>query len=227
MSELAHLFEANRAWAARMRAEDPEFFAKLARQQTPPYLWIGCSDSRVPANQITGLAPGELFVHRNIANVVVQTDLNLLSVLQFGIDLLAIEHVIVCGHYGCSGVRAAMSDTRVGLADNWLRQVAAVYARHRELVDGHADATDRLDRLCELNVIEQVVNVARTTVVQDAWARGQTLRLHGWVYGLHDGLLHDIGLTLAAPGEIVPHRRSALARLAGGGAGGVSGPREP
>jgi len=214
MKDLAHLLENNRRWAARVRAEDPEFFARLAAQQTPHYLWIGCSDSRVPANQITGLAPGEVFVHRNIANVVVQTDLNLLSVLQFGIDLLAVEHIIVCGHYGCSGVRAAMSGARVGLADNWLRQVEAVHAKHKAFIGAHADAANRLDRLCELNVVEQVINVARTTVVQGAWARGQTLLIHGWVYGLHDGLLRDIGLTLSAPGEVEPHYRNVLAQLA-------------
>jgi carbonic anhydrase len=213
MKDLAHLLENNRKWAARVRAEDREFFARLAQQQTPHYLWIGCSDSRVPANQITGLAPGEVFVHRNIANVVVQTDLNLLSVLQFAVDLLRVEHVIVCGHYGCSGVRATMAGERIGLADNWLRQVEAVYSRHQALIGTKGGAADRLDCLCELNVLEQVVNVTRTTVVQDAWARGQELSLHGWVYGLHDGLLRDIGPTVTAPGEVVPRYRNALADL--------------
>jgi carbonic anhydrase len=210
----AQLLENNRRWAARVRAEDPGFFARLAQQQTPHYLWIGCSDSRVPANQITGLAPGEVFVHRNIANVVVQTDLNLLSVLQFAVDLLRVEHVIVCGHYGCSGVRATMAGERIGLADNWLRQVEAVFSRHQALIGTNSDGADRLDRLCELNVLEQVVNVTRTTVVQDAWARGQELSVHGWVYGLHDGHLRDIGPTVAASDEVGPRYRAALAGLA-------------
>ena len=213
MKDLSDLLEKNRVWAARMRADDPEFFARLARQQNPHYLWIGCSDSRVPANQITGLSPGEVFVHRNIGNVVVQTDLNLLSVLQFAIDLLHVEHVIVCGHYGCSGVRAAMAGERVGVADNWLRQIEAVYSLHDAYMARHERESDRHDRLCELNVLEQVVNVARTTVVRDAWARGQTLAIHGWIYGLQDGLLRDIGPTVSAPGEIVPEYREALARL--------------
>jgi len=213
MRDLDHLLEQNRAWAARKRAADPEFFAKLAHQQQPHYLWIGCSDSRVPANEITGLAPGEVFVHRNVANIVVQTDLNLLSVLQFGIAVLGVEHVIVCGHYGCSGVRAAIAGTRVGIADNWLRQVEAVHAKHHALVAAGGDEAARHARLCELNVLEQVVNVARTTVVQDAWARGQTLRLHGWVYGLHDGLLRDVGPTIDAPGAVSACYRDALARL--------------
>ena len=213
MSDPAQLLANNRQWAARVRAEDPGFFARLAQQQTPHYLWIGCSDSRVPANQITGLAPGEVFVHRNIANVVVQTDLNLLAVLQFAIDLLRVEHVIVCGHYGCSGVRATLAGERVGLADNWLRQVEAVYSKHQAVIDARGDSADRLDRLCELNVLEQVVNVARTTVVQDAWARGQTLSIHGWVYGLHDGLLRDIGPTVGASNEVVPRHRNALSSL--------------
>jgi carbonic anhydrase len=214
MQDLAHLFENNRRWAAAMRARDAGFFDRLAQQQSPHYLWIGCSDSRVPANEITGLAPGEVFVHRNIANVVVQTDLNLLSVLQFALDLLRVEHVIVCGHYGCSGVRATMAGERVGIADNWLRQVEAVYAKHQGFIGAKGEEAERLDRLCELNVLEQVVNVARTTVVQDAWARGQTLSIHGWVYGLHDGLLRDLGLTLEAPSQVVPRYRNALAQLA-------------
>ena len=213
MSDPAQLLENNRQWAAHVRAEDPGFFARLAQQQTPHYLWIGCSDSRVPANQITGLAPGEVFVHRNISNVVVQTDLNLLAVLQFAIDLLRVEHVIVCGHYGCSGVRATLAGERVGIADNWLRQVEAVYSKHQAVIDARGASADRLDRLCELNVLEQVVNVARTTVVQDAWARGQTLSIHGWVYGLHDGLLRDIGPTVGASNEVVPRYRNALSSL--------------
>jgi carbonic anhydrase len=213
MRDLDHLLEQNRVWAERVRAADPDFFAKLALQQQPHYLWIGCSDSRVPANEITGLAPGEVFVHRNVANIVVQTDLNLLSVLQFGIAVLGVEHVIVCGHYGCSGVRAAMAGTRVGIADNWLRQIEAVHTKHHALVAACGDEAARHARLCELNVLEQVVNVARTTVVHDAWARRQTLRIHGWVYGLHDGLLRDIGPTIDGPGEVMPRFREALARL--------------
>jgi carbonic anhydrase len=213
MSDPAQLLENNRQWSARIRAEDPGFFARLAEQQTPHYLWIGCSDSRVPANQITGLAPGEVFVHRNVANVVVQTDLNLLSVLQFAVDLLRVEHVIVCGHYGCSGVRATLAGERVGIADNWLRQVEAVYSKHQTVIDARDASADHLDRLCELNVLEQVVNVTRTTVVQDAWARGQKLSIHGWVYGLHDGLLRDIGPTVGASNEVVPRYRNALTQL--------------
>jgi carbonic anhydrase len=212
MRKLERLFANNREWAARMVREDPEFFARLARQQTPEYLWIGCADSRVPANEIVGLAPGELFVHRNIANVVVQTDFNCLSVLQFAVDLLKVKHVIVCGHYGCSGVRAAMAGTRVGLADNWLRQVEAVYSKHAALLEGFPEE-ERHDRLCELNALEQMVNVARTTAVQDAWGRGQELNLHAWVYGLKDGLLRDLEATVCAPERVLPAYREALERL--------------
>jgi carbonic anhydrase len=214
MQDLAHLFENNRAWAARMRAADPDYFPRLARLQAPHYLWIGCSDSRVPANEITGLMPGEVFVHRNVANVVVQTDLNLLSVLQFAIDHLRVEHIILCGHYGCGGVGAVMADQRVGLADNWLRQVEAVKSKHQAFIGEQPTDAERFDRLCELNVLEQVVNVARTTVVQDAWARGQTLSLHGWVYGLHDGLLRDLDLTVEAPVQVMPRFKNALSQLA-------------
>jgi carbonic anhydrase len=214
MKDLTHLFANNRTWAARMRAADPDYFPKLARLQAPHYLWIGCSDSRVPANEITGLMPGEVFVHRNVANVVVQTDLNLLSVLQFAIDHLRIEHIILCGHYGCGGVSAVMAEQRVGLADNWLRQVEAVKSKHQGLIGAQPTDADRLDRLCELNVLEQVVNVARTTVVQDAWARGQALQLHGWVYGLHDGLLRDLDLTVEGSAQVLPRYRNALALLA-------------
>jgi carbonic anhydrase len=215
MRELDRLFANNRAWAERMVRDDPEFFARLARQQAPEHLWIGCADSRVPANEIVGLAPGELFVHRNIANVVVQTDFNCLSVLQFAVDLLKVKHVIVCGHYGCSGVRAAMSGMRVGLSDNWLRQVEAVNSRHAAVLERIPDEKRRHDRLCELNVLEQVVNVARTTVVQDAWARGQELNLHAWVYGLKDGLLRDLEATVSRPDEVLPAYGAALERLRG------------
>jgi carbonic anhydrase len=196
-----------------MIAEDPAFFGKLARQQTPDYLWIGCADSRVPANEIVGLAPGELFVHRNVANLVVQTDLNCLSVIQFAVDLLRVKHIMVVGHYGCSGVRAALAGTRVGLADNWLRQVEAVHSKHARILAAVEDDSRRLDVLCELNVLEQVVNVARTTVVQDAWARDQELTIHGWVYGLKDGLLRDLDLTVTGPDMVQANYKDVLARM--------------
>lgn len=194
MRLLNHLFEKNRAWAERMQASDPEFFSRLSQQQNPEYLWIGCSDSRVPANQIVDMPPGEVFVHRNVANVVIQTDMNCLSVLQFAIDVLAVKHVIVCGHYGCGGVKAALYDERYGLVDNWLRHVQQVYTRHAALLDGLEDQEQRLARLCELNVIEQVVNVCRSTVVQDAWMRGQDLAVHGWIYAVSDGRLRDLDM---------------------------------
>ena len=195
MSDIAELFERNRAWAAEMVAGDPDFFSGLAERQAPEYLWIGCSDSRVPANQIVGLAPGEVFVHRNVANVVVHTDLNCLSVLQYAVDVLGVKHVIICGHYGCGGVRAALDGSRHGLIDNWLRHVTDVAERHSaELAS--LDGEPRFDRMCELNVVEQVVNVCRTTIVEDAWARGQDLTVHGVVYGLEDGLLRDLGMSI-------------------------------
>lgn len=195
MTGIAELFARNRAWAERMLAADPDFFRSLARQQAPQFLWIGCSDSRVPANQITGLAPGEVFVHRNIANVVVHSDLNCLSVLQFAVDLLKVRHVIVCGHYGCSGVAAALHRRSVGLADNWLRHVEDVRERHAAELEAIADAAARERRLVELNVREQVRHVCESTVVRDAWGRGQPLSVHGWVYGIEDGLLRDLGCT--------------------------------
>jgi carbonic anhydrase len=196
-SPLEHLFANNRAWSAQMRRQDPAFFDRLAHQQAPEYLWIGCSDSRVPANEITGLAPGEVFVHRNIGNVVAQTDLNCLSVIEFAVDLLRVKHIIVVGHYGCSGVKAVLDERRVGLADNWLRQIGNVNLHHAQLLSG-VRPEERLDRLCELNVIEQVVNVCRTTVLQDAWLRGQELSVHGWVYGLKDGLARDLKISVDA-----------------------------
>ena len=195
MTSVKDLFERNRNWAASMRAEDPEFFSSLAHQQSPEFLWIGCSDSRVPANQITGLAPGEVFVHRNIANLVVHTDLNCLSVLQFAIDMLHVRHVIVCGHYGCSGIHAALSGQSVGLAENWLRHVEDVREHNSAELVAIADPAKRANRLCELNVHEQVRHVCEATVVQDAWRRGQPLAVHGWVYGLQDGLLRDLNCT--------------------------------
>ncbi len=196
MRNLRQLFDNNRAWAERIRAQDPQFFEKLSRQQSPEYLWIGCSDSRVPANEIVGLLPGELFVHRNVANLVVHTDLNCLSVMQFAVDILKVRHIIVCGHYGCSGVRAAFRRERIGLSDNWLRHVQDVRQKHEHrLAAGGADAAAG-DRLCELNVIEQVAHVCQTTIVRDAWERGQELAIHGWVYGLQDGLLRDLNTTV-------------------------------
>ena len=213
MRSLIQLFDNNRAWAASIRRQDPEFFSKLSRQQTPGYLWIGCSDSRVPANEIVGLLPGELFVHRNVANVVVHSDLNCLSVMQFAVAVLKVEHVIVCGHYGCSGVSVAMQNQRVGLADNWLRHVQDVSAKHDAHVAMVADMAQRIDRLCELNVIEQVANVCQTTIVRDAWAGGQKLAVHGWVYGLKDGLVRDLRTTVDKPEQAAPAYRAALDAL--------------
>src|SRR6476659_6743208 len=198
METLEHLFENNRRWSESIRQMDPEFFLELARQQAPKYLWIGCADSRVPANQIVGLMPGELFVHRNVANIVVHTDLNCLSVMQFAVDILKVRHIIVCGHYGCGGVAAAFRRERLGLSDNWLRHVQDVHEKHEKSVNDLPEA-QALDRLCELNVTEQVSNVCRTTIVQDAWARGQELAVHGWIYGLHGGLLRDLEVTASNP----------------------------
>ena len=195
MADITTLLDNNRAWAARKTADDPRFFARLASQQAPKFLWIGCSDSRVPANEIVGLDPGELFVHRNVANVVVHTDLNCLSVLQFAVDVLRVEHVIVTGHYGCGGVRAALERSRLGLIDNWLRHVEDVARQSEDELAATAPEA-RWDRLCELNVRAQVANVATTTIVQDAWARGQRLSVHGWIYGLKDGWVTDLGLTI-------------------------------
>jgi carbonic anhydrase len=198
VDDLAPLFENNRAWAADQLARDPDFFAELAKRQSPQYLWIGCSDSRVPANQIVGLAPGDVFVHRNVANVVVHTDLNCLSVLQYAVEILGVRHVIVCGHYGCGGVLAALDGSRHGLIDNWLQHVVDVAEKHEDVIAGIADDKARFDRLCELNVVEQVVNVCQTTIVTDAWARGQELTVHGLVYGLEDGLLRDLGVSASS-----------------------------
>jgi carbonic anhydrase len=207
--DLADLFERNRAWAARKLAEQPAFFTRLKDQQTPRFMWIGCSDSRVPANEITGLDPGDVFVHRNVANVVVPTDLNCLSTIQFAVDQLHIEHLMVVGHHGCGGVLAALEDTRVGLADNWLRHVKDVRDRHAPLLAA-LPAERRHEVLCELNVVEQVMNVARTTVVQDAWRRGQRVVLHGWVYSLADGLLRDLQLTVSVEAELLEARERAM-----------------
>jgi len=212
-ASLPHLFANNRAWSERIRRVDPDFFARLSGQQRPRYLWIGCADSRVPANEIVGLLPGELFVHRNIANVVVHSDLNCLSVIQFAVDVLQVEHIIVCGHYGCSGVSAALREERVGLADNWLRHVQDVRAKHDIKVAAMPDTPRRIDRLCELNVIEQVANVCQTTIARDAWSREQRLAVHGWVYGLHDGLLRDLAITVTHPSEVAAAYASALLAL--------------
>jgi carbonic anhydrase len=194
---LQALLQNNAAWAKEAMSQDPAFFSKLANQQSPEYLWIGCADSRVPANEIVGLAPGELFVHRNIANLVIHTDLNALSVIQFAIDLLKVKHIIVVGHYGCSGVRAALDNIRVGLADNWIRHIRDVNDKHGAYLGSIVAANARHDALCELNVIEQVVNVCQTTSVQDAWERGQRLTVHGWVYGLKDGRVRDLDVSIA------------------------------
>jgi carbonic anhydrase len=208
-TSISDLFVHNRAWAAQMEAERPGFFTSLVQQQTPKYMWIGCSDSRVPANQITGLEPGEVFVHRNVANVVVHSDLNALSTIQFAVERLKVEHVMVVGHYGCSGVRAALEGARIGLADNWLRHIQDVRDLHRDLLEGIAEER-RCDALVELNAIEQVVNVAQSTVLQDAWLRGQVVALHGWVYGIHDGLLKDMGITITGNDSLEAVYKAAI-----------------
>jgi carbonic anhydrase len=212
MRELGHLFDRNRAWADDMTRQDPAFFSRLASQQAPEFLWIGCSDSRVPANQIVGLLPGEMFVHRNVANVVVHTDLNCLSTLQFAVDVLRVKHIIVCGHYGCGGVGAALRGDTLGLVDNWLRHVQDVRWKHQAQLEALATEDEQHRRLCELNVIEQVVNVGQTTVVRDAWQRGQPLTVHGWVYDVRDGLLRDLSMCVSGEAELVA--KSGVAREA-------------
>jgi len=202
MRFLNNLFVNNNAWAAEMTRQDPDFFLRLSRQQSPQYLWIGCADSRVPANEIVGLLPGELLVHRNVANVVVHADLNCLSVIQFAVEVLRVSHIIVCGHYGCGGVRAALRDDRLGLVDNWLRHVQDVRLKHQAQIDAIATEAEQHHRLCELNVIEQVANVSQTTIVRDAWARGQSLAVHGWLYDLKDGLIRDLGICVTAVAEL-------------------------
>lgn len=213
MANLPDLLSNNRRWAEGIRRRDPEFFNRLAGQQAPRYLWIGCSDSRVPANEIVGLLPGELFVHRNVANLVVHSDLNCLSVLQYAVDVLRVEHVIVCGHYGCGGVEAAWKRTPLGLIDNWLRHLQDIAERHAGSFSSGMTGSQAADRLAELNVLEQVVNVCRTTMVQDAWRRGQPLGVHGWIYRLQDGLLHDLGLTVTRENALIEAHRRALASL--------------
>ena len=212
MPDKTQLFANNRAWAAQMERSRPGFFTGLANQQSPKYMWIGCSDSRVPANEIIGLAPGEIFVHRNIANVVVHSDLNALSTIQFAVERLQVKHVMVVGHYGCSGVQAALEGARIGLADNWLRHIQDVRDRHRALIEAVPEHA-RANALCELNAIEQVVNVAQSTVLQDAWARGQEVTLHGWVYGVHDGLLQDLQMKVAAAQALEPIYLAAVASV--------------
>ena len=213
VDNLENLFESNRRWAEQQVVKNPGFFSRLLAQQNPEYMWIGCSDSRVPANQITGLDPGEVFVHRNVANVVNHSDLNALSVIQYAVDVLKVEHIMVVGHYGCSGVRAALRGDRIGLSDNWIRHVRDVAERHPARIRPLYHESHRVDRLCELNVIEQVRNVCLTTVVRDAWDRGQTLTVHGWIYGLNDGRLRDLGVTAASQREHSETYESALASL--------------
>jgi carbonic anhydrase len=213
MQTLHHLFAKNKAWAERIRRQEPDFFLDLSRQQSPQYLWIGCADSRVPANQIVDLSPGELFVHRNVANLVVHTDLNCLSVMQFAVDLLKVRHIIVCGHYGCSGVLAALRRDRLGLSDNWLRHIQDVRQKHERLIAKISDDAQTAARLCELNVIEQVANVCQTTIALEAWERGQELTVHGWIYGLQDGLLRDLNVTIGAADETAEAYQSAITAL--------------
>jgi carbonic anhydrase len=213
MPFLAHLLQRNRAWSEAMRAQDPDFFKRLSEQQAPKYLWIGCSDSRVPANQIIDMAPGEVFVHRNVANVVVHTDLNCLSAIQFAVDVLKVEHILVVGHYGCGGVQSVLDEKRLGLIDNWLRHVADVRQKHAGVLDVISDLHERAARLCELNVIEQALNVAQTTVVRDAWERGQSLRVHSWIYSLGDGRVRDLGLHVSEISQLASATAAALAQV--------------
>ncbi|WP_058834736.1 carbonate dehydratase [Luteimonas abyssi] len=214
MGELDNLLQRNRDWAERVLRDDPEFFHRLENQQTPRYLWIGCSDSRVPANQILGLDPGEVFVHRNVANVLSHGDLNALSVIQFAVDVLKVEHVLLVGHYGCGGVHAAMTGARVGLVDNWLRHVSDINHKHADLLGSVADERLRHARLCELNAIEQALNICQTTVVRDAWARGQKLAVHGWVYALGDGRVRELGMDVTSVEQIGPAYAAAVADVA-------------
>ena len=216
MRDLNDLLEKNRAWAEGIKAHDPSFFQTLAKQQLPTYLWIGCSDSRVPATQLVGLLPGEMFVHRNVANVVVHTDFNCLSVMQFAVDVLKVSHIIVCGHYGCGGVQAAIENLELGLIDNWLRHVQDVMHSHEALLSKIDDEAERLSKLCELNVIEQALNVSRTTIVQSAWSRGQELAVHSWIYSLEDGLLHDLGLSITDPKELTETYEEVVNAFASG-----------
>lgn len=211
-ANIQDLFSHNRDWASQMERERPGYFTGLMKQQKPKYMWIGCSDSRVPANQITGLEPGEVFVHRNVANIVVHSDLNALSAIQFAVDMLKVEHIMVVGHYGCAGVKAALEGARVGLADNWIRHIQDVRHRHRQLLDSLSDSV-RGDALCDLNVIEQVVNVCVSTVMVDAWAKGQKVTIHGWAFGVHDGLLQDLQMTISDPAQMDRVYQAAVDRV--------------
>ena len=213
MRRLQNLFDNNRQWSASVRQKEPDFFEKLSQQQAPEYLWIGCSDSRVPANQITDLLPGDLFVHRNVANQVIHTDLNCLSVIQYAVDYLKVKHIIVCGHYGCGGVAEATRNSKLGMIDNWLRHVQDVKHKHKEALEAISNDQTLVNRMCELNVLEQVVNVCQTTVVQDAWDRGQDLAVHSWIYGLKDGLLRDLGMCVTAPEELEPLHSSSVSAI--------------
>lgn len=211
MPDLSHLLRQNRHWAEAVKTNDPSFFETLSQQQRPNYLWIGCADSRVPANQIVDVLPGDLFVHRNVANLVIHTDLNCLSVMQYAVDVLRVEHIIVCGHYGCGGVQAALQDDQFGLIDNWLRHVQDIIKKHESVLSGIDDPAERLARVCELNVIEQVANVGQTTIVRNAWDRGQKVAVHGWIYGLADGLLKDLGISITGTSDVEPMYRDAVA----------------
>ncbi|MFT3757168.1 MAG: carbonate dehydratase [Pseudoxanthomonas sp.] len=213
MTDLDELLRSNREWAEQVCRDDPDFFHRLSRQQSPKYMWIGCSDSRVPANQILGLDPGEVFVHRNVANVVVHTDLNALSAVQFAVDQLQVEHILIVGHYGCGGVHASLTHRRIGLVDNWLRHVGDVAGKHTALLAAIPDEPLRHARLCELNVIEQVANLCQTTVIEDAWKRGQRLAVHGWVYSLNDGRVREMGIDVSSPDELHTQYQNALARV--------------
>ena len=213
MSQLKELLQKNQKWAASIKEQDPQFFDRLKKQQTPEYLWIGCSDSRVPANQIVDLLPGDLFVHRNVANMVVHTDLNCLSVMQYAVDVLKVKHIIVTGHYGCGGVRASIEDQRYGLIDNWLRHIHDVYKKHQIKLDELENFDTKCDRLCELNVVEQVMNVVSTSVVQEAWARGQQISVHGWIYGIENGLVNDLNMTIENAQETKDIYQKALANI--------------
>jgi carbonic anhydrase len=211
MNEIEEVLNRNREWSRSITEKEPDFFQRLARQQAPAFLWIGCSDSRVPANQIVGMMPGELFVHRNVANIVYPSDLNCLSVIEYAVDVLRVRHIIVCGHYGCGGVRAALDNQVHGLIDNWLTRIKDIYLQHAEEVDALDSETKRVNRMCELNVVEQVRTVTHTTIVQDAWARGQQVSVHGWIYGLDNGLVNDLGIHIAGPAQVLPPYRFARA----------------
>lgn len=215
MRTLPELFQKNADWSRKTTDADPTFFDRLSKQQAPKYLWIGCADSRVPANQVVGLDPGELFVHRNVANLVVHSDVNCLSVVQYAVEALKVEHIIVCGHYGCGGVAAALAEQKLGLIENWLRYIQDVRNEHRAHLDSIADVTDKVNRLCELNVIAQVSNLCRTTILRDAWERGQGLSVHGWIYGLNDGLLRDLGMCVTASDQLDQCRQLAVQSTGG------------